>query len=85
MSYQIANNMLPDPVLQLFQRGNDYHTYNTRNRNNPIVSLHRSAIYNKSFLCRSPAIWNTLSDNIKSAESFKAFVNRFKKEKINGY
>ena len=85
MSYQIANDMLPNPVLQLFQKGNNFHTYNTRNRNNPVVAIHRSAVYNKSFLCRSPAIWNTLSDNIKSAESFKAFANRFKREKINGY
>ena len=85
MSFQIANNLLPEPISNLFKKGRDFHHYNTRNRNNAVVAKHRSAIFNKSFLCKTPAIWNTLSQDVKNANNSKCFLRRLKKEKINTY
>ena len=85
MSFQVANNLLPEPILNLFKKGRDFHHYNTRNCNNAVVARHRSAIYNKSFLCKSPAIWTTLCQDVKNAKNTTCFTRRLKKVKLKTY
>ena len=84
-AYRLTHNLLPKPVSNLFNRGADYHQYNTRNRNNPIVSRHKYALYNKSFLCRTPVVWAELPIDLKSSKSLGYFTSKSKKLKIDTY
>ena len=83
--YQTSKRILPLPVLNLFERAGDYHQYNTRNRNNPIISSHNSTIFNKSFLCKGPSLWTSLSNDLKNSKSLHSFANRFRKNKTREY
>ena len=81
---KFSKNMLPNPVAKLFQSGRDFHNYNTRNRNNPIVSRHKSALYNQSFLCKCSTAWNNIDAELRNSKSVESFA-RFKKTKISRY
>ena len=83
--YQASKSMFPMPVLNLFERAGDYHQYNTRNRNNPIISTHSSTIFNKSFLCKAPSLWATLNNDLKNSKSLHSFANRFRKGRTSEY
>ena len=82
---KFSKNLLPNPVAKLFQSGRDFHNYNTRNRNNPIVSRHKSALYNQSFLCKCSTAWNNVDAELRNSKSVESFARRFKKTKISRY
>jgi len=85
LAYKLSNKTLPSPILTLFNFGAEYHEYNTRNRNNPTVAKHKSAIFNKSFLCKCPTSWRILNDDTKNSKSIKSFTRKIKKEKFKLY
>ena len=76
---------MANPVAKLIQIGRDFHIYNTRNRNNPIASRHKSDLYHQSFLCKCSPTWNNLNADLRNSKSVESFARRFKKTKINGY
>lgn len=79
-AFEIKSNSLPQPIQNLFNTGREYHNYNTRSRDNPLVNKHKSAVFNKSFLCRSPSIWSAASNHLKTSKTKGTLVSRFKKE-----
>ena len=85
LGFLISKNMLPNPVQKLFRTGADFHNYNTRNRNNPVVSRHKSHVFNRSFMCRAPAVWTNLSYDLKNLNSLGYFSKKFKKLKVKSY
>ena len=85
LAFSYSKNMLPKPIMGLFSRGSDFHRYNTRGRNNPLVSAHKSTIFNKSFLCKSPIILSNLSDDLKNAKHLHSFASKYKKDKFTNY
>ena len=82
---KVSKNLIPNPVAKLFTRGRDFHNYNTRNRNNPLVGAHKSSIYNKSFLCKSPSLWNGMSPEIKNCKTIASLSRKIKKNKVGNY
>jgi len=85
LSYQVSKNKLPQPILNMFQTGSQNHQYNTRNRDNPTVPKHKSALYNQSFLCRAPILFSNLNDDTKNVRTLKSLTKKFKKTKISNY
>ena len=58
-----------------------HHHYLTRNRNRPHPQLHSRTIFEKSFLYKSPKVWNELLDyapNVCTADSISSFKKHLK-------
>ena len=82
LSFDLKEKSIPLPIQNLFTTGREYHNYNTRSRDNPLIGKHKSAVFNKSFLCKAPSFWSTASDNLKTSKSRGSLISRFKKEKF---
>ena len=78
LAYQVKENLLPKPILDLFNVSKKTHWYNTRFKNVPNKYWHKSNAYNKSFLCKSLSNFNTLNQLLKSASDKLSFVNIYK-------
>ena len=85
LGFQLAHKSVPTPIQLLFQTGGTHHQYNTRNRNNPIVPKHKTALFNNSFLCKAPIIYNNSSDEIKKSKSIKSLSKNYINLKILTY
>ena len=85
LAFSYSRNLLPSPIMGLFNRGSDFHHYNTRGRQNPLVSKHKSTIFNKSFLCKSPILLSNLSDDLKNSKHLHSFAGKFKKSTFQEY
>ena len=81
ISYRYINEILPKRISNLFDAPG--HNHNTRHRNALQVPHHTLAIYNKSFLGRSPNVWLNLQENIKNSEKMCTFNKRFSKYKLS--
>ena len=84
-SYQFTNNELPENVKSLFMSSGEIHSYQTRGRNHPIISKHKSNIYNKSFLARAPSNWTKIKYSIRSSPNPKTFTKAYKNELVKSY
>ena len=60
-------------------------TYNTRNRNNPIVPMHRTESGKKCIAHIGPIIWIKVPDNIKKTKTVKSFRSLMKKSLLKRY
>ena len=76
--YKFVKKILPNPIIYLFETNDQHHNYNTRSGKFPRVAKHKTAIFNKSFLCKGPTLWNNLDNSIRSAKSLKSFSRNFK-------
>ncbi len=85
ISYRYIQKELPSPVANLFLSNAFNHRYQTRFRNNPRIEKHKTAVFNKSFLCKAPSIWASLPPNIKINNKLNTLKRNFKKFKIEGY
>ena len=83
--YQVTHNLLPNPLLDIFQINSDVHHYNTRRRNDPRIINRQYSCLDKSFICRGPMSWSNLENNIKSAPSYQSMSKRFKQSKFQSY
>ena len=74
-------NKLPGPLTNIFQTNNEVHTYRTRNRYDPRSDLHRTTIFNNSFLSKGPSLWAELPYEIKNnTNCIKSFAHKIKKK-----
>ena len=78
LAYQVKENLLPKPILDLFNVNKKIHWYNTRFKNAPNIYRHKSNAYNKSFLCKSLSNFNTLNQQLKNVKDIFNFVNIYK-------
>ena len=85
ISHRFCHNSLPEPVAYLFQHNAFTHLYNTRSRNNPRIEKHKTAVFNKSFLCKSPSLWANLPYNMKNMNKKNLFSNSFKTSRLSHY
>ena len=83
--YKYINLLLPHPLKDLFVLNKQLHTYNTRNRNNPIVPMHRTESGKKCIAHMGPVIWIKVPDNIKKAKTLKSFRSLLKKNLLKRY
>lgn len=83
-AYNLTKKELPPPLQAHFQT-NEHHDHNTRHKHYPQIAKHKSAMYNKSFLCKSPSIWESLPQTIRDGYTIHSFSRRFKKNRLSNY
>ena len=81
LSYKYTNDLLPMRLTHLFEP--NQHSHNTRNRHAPKIRHHTTSLYNKSFMCRSPATWLSLGSDIKNAKNLKIFTKMYKRTHLH--
>ena len=82
ISYRYVNDSLPKPVKTLFQANAYHHDYLTRYRQNPRIGKHKSATFNKSFMCQAPSLWTSLGQTVKSKTNISSFSKAYKKFRL---
>lgn len=80
--YYFVNQSLPSPLTSLFRTNAQVHGYNTRGRHDASTCLHKTTIFNKSFLTKGPSIWRNLNNKYKSCPSMGSFNTNMKKKLI---
>jgi hypothetical protein len=76
--YKFSSGALPEKLQQLFSRNRDFHNYNTRNKNEPVLAIQRLSSTQKSIIYQGPKVWNQIPDNIKVSPSIQSFKKKFK-------
>ena len=76
--YKYINCLLPTQLNHLFILNRQLHDYHTRNRNNPIIPIHRTELGKKCVAHMGPIIWNKIPENIRKTKTLKTFRNHFK-------
>ena len=77
LSYKFTNKLLPEPVSKLFSENATHHDYQTRFGRFPMTELHKTAIYNNSFLRRSPLSFSLSNQSIRMSSNLKLFSKRY--------
>jgi len=83
--YLASKGRLPSSLNNMFTLNCEVHEYETRNKNNPRTILHKSTIFNNSFLGRGPALWAKLSNESKNKKTIKSFSKNLKCVIIDSY
>ena len=83
--YKQAKGDLPLPLLNLYQNAGQTHEYDTRGRYYANVPKHHKSTVGNSFLVRGPALWRTLSYDMRRAPSLKSFTRNYKKQLLSNY
>ena len=80
LGYKIANKLLPEPLIKLFQinGGRKMHQYDTRQKNVPNIQNHSTLLFNRSFLCKSLSLYSKLPNPIKLKTSLSGFCQAIK-------
>lgn len=83
--YKFVNELVPSPLLDVFEYHGDIHTHFTRARTDPRAPNANSDIMRRSFLYTAPTVWMPLDTKLKSSNSHKAFKSNFKRNCIDKY
>lgn len=83
--YLAYRYLLPEPIINIFNRDRVQHQYNTRRRNDPVIRQRNYAALDKSLLCKGPSLWTNLHKELKSSITVKSFSNGIKKSKLRLY
>ena len=83
--YSFVNNLLPEPLLFIFEFQRNVHGHLTRHRDDPRPLKAQSDLLSRSFLCKGPTEWMALDDDCKSAISKSSFQNKVLKVKLSAY
>ena len=80
LGYKIANKLLPEPLIELFQinGGRKMHRYDTCRKNIPNVQNHSTLLFNRSFLCKCLSLYSKLPNSIKLKTSLSGFCQAIK-------
>ena len=70
--YKFSNSQLPKSLMNGFEKSK--HDYPTRNSNIPLVPVHRSTIYNNSYVVKSIIEWLKIPNCIKTKATLKTFI-----------
>ena len=70
------NNMAPGYLSNMFHLNNFSHSYNTRHASQVRTNMSNKEYYHSSFSISGPHVYNTLTDNIKQAETLNSFKNK---------
>ena len=73
LMYKILNNNAPKYLTDSFHTIEDSNPYKLRNRSNLRLPLPKSEMMKRSFKYSGPKLWNSLSPNLKSAQSVTSF------------
>ena len=83
--FLVANNMLPSPLLSIYNKNSQIHTYRTHQQQNMHFGKIRCDLVFRSLLYKGPLIWSNLPVEIKESNTVKSFGSRLKKIIISDY
>ena len=73
LMFKYSIGVLPTPIHSLFTRNDDYHHYNTRNRDSLLIARGNSESVYKIFSYCAIKIWNHIRRNIDTTVSYSSF------------
>ena len=82
--YKASKNMLPKNLLVLFDLKKNIY-YNTRNKNNFLQKDCRTNLKSRCISVIGIKSYNSLNDEIKTCNTIKNFINKFKISKVLSY
>jgi len=83
--YKNDKSTLPTSLSNIFTLNRDFHNYNTRHRNDPVVPKHNIDICTRSIAHMGPVIWSELPNEIKMKPTLNSFKRRYKNLLIDQY
>ena len=83
--YSYNHRILPEAFLNLFQKHNEIHNYNTRNARKIIPPLCRTNIRQFSVIYQAPRLFNSSPEETVSCFTLKSFSNKLKKFLLQSY
>ena len=75
--YSYNHRIWPEAFLNLFQKHNEIHNFNTRNARKIILPLCRTNIRQFSVIYQAPRPFNSLPEDIVSCKVYAGFFNLF--------
>lgn len=80
LTYRAVNNLSPEYISKLLKPMSEVHTLNLRSSVNGTlyVPKSRTSLYDGSFSCSAPRLWNALPQTITNAGSLSAFKQSLK-------
>ena len=79
-TYRALNDLTPEYISTLLKPVSQLHTLNLRSTDNGslYVPKSRTTIYDGSFSCSAPRLWNTLPQTFRNAGSLNVFKKNIK-------
>ena len=80
LTYRAINNLSPEYITQLLKPVSEVHTLNLRSSENGslYVPKARTALFDGSFSCSAPRLWNALPQTVKTSGSLSTFKQSLK-------
>ena len=75
LTYRALNKLTPDYISNLLKPLSETHSLNLRSSENGSlhIPLARTALYDNSFTCSAPKLWNALPQTVRDADSLFTF------------
>ena len=83
--YGFVHQLLPKPLLSMFEYNRDIHEYHTRHCYDPRPPRANSKLLEKSYLCRGPKLWMELDGVTKTSKSMHSFKSKMKRNILKSY
>ena len=80
LTYRAVNNLAPEYISKLLNPVSGVHNLNLRSSVNGTlyVPKSRTSLYDGSFSCSAPRLWNALSQTVTNASSLSTFKHSLK-------
>ena len=80
LTYRAINNLSPEYITQLLKPVSEVHTLSLRSSENGslYVPKARTALFDGSFSCSAPRLWNALPQTVKTSGSLSTFKQSLK-------
>ena len=83
--YKHTNLSLPGALRDIFTPNRAIHDYNTRNRNDPCIQLHKSNIVHQNITHCGPLLWNNIPNKVKQTPTMASFKRNYKSILLDKY
>ena len=77
--YKCLNGLAPTYLLQEFKLSSDFHTHNTRHKDQVRLPLAKTTKYQSSFRYNGAKTWNTLPSCLRNETNFIKFKKELRK------
>ena len=80
ITYKALNNLTPDYLSELLTPLSEIHSLNLRSLENGLlhIPLSRTTIFDNSFTCSAPKLWNALHQTVRASGSLMTFKKNLK-------
>ena len=80
ITYRALNNLTPDYLSELFTPLSEIHSLNLKSSENGLlhIPLSRTTVFDNSFTCSAPKLWNALPQTVRASGSLVTFKKNLK-------